>query len=298
ENNYYPFGLKHQGYNEIANNNRSEAAEKYKYGGKEWNDELGLDLYDFHARNYDPAIGRWLNVDPLAEQFTGWTPYHYVHNNPINLIDPTGMSAEGLGDPPDEEATELPEILIIVNSADVTPKEQSLNLNQGSTYSNKLSSDFSKAYVNSGLKHGVDWFKDNVLIHGYNFWNNNSVVTGYDSGEYGPYRPDGMGFTITGSFFGTSFALSGATDEKNNFALFMSYSVGFGKSNNNKLINIGATYDIYDNYGPSNLFNGIEGDTNDYTGGYIIMGGYSVPIDPKSGLIDNEGVFKKSVGIG
>src|SRR5690606_39051231 len=91
ENNYYPFGLKHQGYNEIANNNRSEAAEKYKYGGKEWNDELGLDLYDFHARNYDPAIGRWLNVDPLVEETM--TPYQYVHNNPINLIDPDGRRA-------------------------------------------------------------------------------------------------------------------------------------------------------------------------------------------------------------
>jgi len=33
-------------------------------------------------------------VDPLAEDFPGWNPYHYVHNNPINLIDPTGMSAE------------------------------------------------------------------------------------------------------------------------------------------------------------------------------------------------------------
>ncbi|MDR0227862.1 MAG: hypothetical protein LBI72_02195 [Flavobacteriaceae bacterium] len=36
----------------------------------------------------------FLSVDPLAEQFPNWNPYHYVHNNPINLVDPTGMSAE------------------------------------------------------------------------------------------------------------------------------------------------------------------------------------------------------------
>lgn len=36
-------------------------------------------------------------MDPLAEDFPNWNPYHYVHNNPINLIDPTEMSAEGVG---------------------------------------------------------------------------------------------------------------------------------------------------------------------------------------------------------
>src|SRR5690606_8058213 len=40
-------------------------------------------------------VVQWFtSVDPLAGQFVGWTPYHYVHQNPINLIDPTGMSAE------------------------------------------------------------------------------------------------------------------------------------------------------------------------------------------------------------
>lgn len=89
ENNYYPFGLKHKGYNKLATENPS--GYKYKFGGKELNDELGLDLYDFGARNYYASIGRWLNVDPLDENSRRWTPYHYVHNNPINLIDPTGM---------------------------------------------------------------------------------------------------------------------------------------------------------------------------------------------------------------
>lgn len=90
ENNYYPFGLKHKGYNEIANTNRSEAAERYKFNGMEWQPELGLDLYDFGARNYDAAIGRWLNVDPLAEKYRNIGGYVYCINNPINIIDPDG----------------------------------------------------------------------------------------------------------------------------------------------------------------------------------------------------------------
>lgn len=31
-------------------------------------------------------------MDPLAEKYPAYTPYHYVHNNPVNMIDPTGMS--------------------------------------------------------------------------------------------------------------------------------------------------------------------------------------------------------------
>jgi len=41
---------------------------EYKYNGKELQDELGLNMYDYGARNYDPALGRWMNIDPLAEK--------------------------------------------------------------------------------------------------------------------------------------------------------------------------------------------------------------------------------------
>src|SRR5690606_29687561 len=83
ENNYYPFGLKHKGYN---NNIVSE--HNWDYQGKENQEDLGLDGHDVGARNYDAALGRWMNIDPLAEKGRRLSPYNYAFDNPINFIDP------------------------------------------------------------------------------------------------------------------------------------------------------------------------------------------------------------------
>jgi RHS repeat-associated protein len=85
ENNYYPFGLKHEKYNVF-----SATSNMFKYNGKELQDELNLNVYDYGARNYDPALGRWLNIDPKGEKYYNLGPYNYVANNPLVNVDPDG----------------------------------------------------------------------------------------------------------------------------------------------------------------------------------------------------------------
>jgi RHS repeat-associated protein len=90
---YYPFGMS-MGDALTFDMPSNLPDNKYLYNGKELQMDFDLGWYDYGARFYDPAIARFHTVDPLASDFPSWTPYHFVHNNPIVLIDPTGMSAD------------------------------------------------------------------------------------------------------------------------------------------------------------------------------------------------------------
>ncbi|MHB2154392.1 RHS repeat-associated core domain-containing protein [Calditrichota bacterium GD2] len=48
----------------------------------------------FAGRYYDAATGRWLQVDPLADNYPSWSPYNYTLNNPIKNVDPDGNFVE------------------------------------------------------------------------------------------------------------------------------------------------------------------------------------------------------------
>ncbi len=82
---YYAFGMRKSGLNDIG---AASLENRYLYNGKELQDEL--QQYDYGARFYDPVIGRWIVVDPLAEHSQSLTPYHYCSNNPMNRTDPDG----------------------------------------------------------------------------------------------------------------------------------------------------------------------------------------------------------------
>nr|WP_262895354.1 RHS repeat-associated core domain-containing protein [Penaeicola halotolerans] len=87
ETGYYPFGLE-----TYQSNASGMTGQKYLYQGVEFNDAIGV--YETEYRLYDQQIGRFLSVDPLADQFLSWTPYHYAYNNPIFWNDPTGAAPE------------------------------------------------------------------------------------------------------------------------------------------------------------------------------------------------------------
>ncbi len=80
---YYPFGL-------TFNSFTSGAEYLYKLTGNEEQNEW--DVFDFNARMYDAALGRFNSIDPLADfNQESWNPYHFNYNNPLRFIDPTGL---------------------------------------------------------------------------------------------------------------------------------------------------------------------------------------------------------------
>jgi RHS repeat-associated protein len=82
---YYAFGM-------VMPGRTFEVAGAYRYGfnGKEKEDGINIDNYDFGARIYDGRVARFLSIDPMSAMYPGMSHYSYAMNTPIQAIDQDG----------------------------------------------------------------------------------------------------------------------------------------------------------------------------------------------------------------
>ncbi|WP_334126985.1 RHS repeat-associated core domain-containing protein [Empedobacter brevis] len=116
--------------------NSGSANYKYKFQGQERQEELGLNWDSFKWRNYMPDIGRFFNVDPLAEQYSYQSPYNFAENRVID-----GRELEGLEWTPSTSGNEIHYNVKaqIVNTAGLSEKK----INK---VAERIQKDFNKTY--------------------------------------------------------------------------------------------------------------------------------------------------------
>lgn len=78
---YYAFGM------EWERPNAPVTTDRYYYNGKEKQEIGNTGLLDYGARFYNPDIGRWTTLDPMAEKYSNISPYAYCVSSPINALD-------------------------------------------------------------------------------------------------------------------------------------------------------------------------------------------------------------------
>ena len=89
--NYYPYGA-------LMTTGTHVYVHRYMYNGKELDRMHGLDWYDYGARHYDAAIGRWHSMDDMCYAYYDISPYAYCGGDPVNKVDPTGKIIETIWD--------------------------------------------------------------------------------------------------------------------------------------------------------------------------------------------------------
>lgn len=90
---YHPYGT--SAYRSAASG-VEVSARRYRYNGKERDDETGL--YYYGARYYAAWLGRWTAADPLGIGADGPGLYNYTRGSPVTLVDPSGTSSEDVSE--------------------------------------------------------------------------------------------------------------------------------------------------------------------------------------------------------
>lgn len=194
-NNYYPFGLLHN-YTDT-----STQVYQYKYNGKELQEK---GTYDYGARFYMPDIGRWGDMDPLAETSRRFSPYNYTLNNPIRFIDPDGRSEQDWVKRTGQSNWEY--------RSDITSAQQASDAGFAS-YANGRGDDNSK-YTTTLSRNGVDTgTKQNVVLgERGNYTVDGKVFIAEDQAPYVSSKEvDKLGKALSAQLYVPAFIMSGGT---------------------------------------------------------------------------------------
>ncbi len=168
--------------------------------GKESKSRVGL--YDYGARFYDPAIGRWHSVDPKAEKYSSTSPYAYCINNPMRFVDPNGE-----------------EIWIYYN--DEKGKEQRMKYTANMSYKGK--NEFiskSVSYLNAISENGGSKMLGELIGSSNSFNFKNELPTD----RKGNVQPDALIFNESESGGGNIYAGALMSDKRSEYSNIESVS--------------------------------------------------------------------------
>jgi RHS repeat-associated protein len=179
ETHYYPFGLTMAGISSKAIGpvqNKFQFNDGTEFESKEFSDGTGLDLYATEFRRYDPQLGRFWQIDELAELNTGLSPFVFANNNPILLNDPLGL----FGD-----TTTLAEVI-------VTPSGQGIwgsvcnSCGFGAPNTELARLEYLKREDFPTVPRGEDWTSWEDWVYQLNKWNPGAnLINGFSTFFYG-----------------------------------------------------------------------------------------------------------------
>ncbi|PIV51086.1 MAG: hypothetical protein COS19_02485 [Flavobacteriaceae bacterium CG02_land_8_20_14_3_00_34_13] len=152
-------------------------------------------MYDFGARNYEPAIGRWMNIDPLAEKYESFSPYIYAGNVPTRFVDFDGK-----------------DFGIVINFEEGTITFTQTFYTDGNKKTNELANRTSNSLNSLSGKFGLSTKKDGVftinfstnVVEGENETDGRNKATADNQGNYFNIEENSVGKAF-GVFNGVAY---------------------------------------------------------------------------------------------
>jgi len=218
---YYPSGLPW-----ASNAGDNPGIQERKYNGKEFVEMHGYDTYDYGARGYYPAIGRFTSVDPLAEKYYSISPYAYCHNNPIRFIDPDGRGEK------DKIEIKVPNLSDVFHATlasfglDIqSPKGDTQSAAKESDEHNAQQAE-TRAEIKENVKQEARNTADNLETGGTAMQAGGYVLAPVTAGESLALVPIGKGVGMTGSIINGVLDLSEGKTGKVAASIASSYLFG------------------------------------------------------------------------